>query len=284
MKKSILLLALIISTGLFAQEGVLMTFNMQENKTYTTDTSTKVSGTIDIMGSEEMIEAMKSQGMELPMEMKSTSTIKITNQTGTKDDNGDMGMVIDFVEMKSTTTMSGKEIPTPQNPMQDAKIYARFTKDMKTELDSIQGGTLDQNIEAIFKSAIEQFAKSIDFPEEPLQIGSSFENKMPFNVPMGNMGAGKMEMKINTQYTLKKLEGDLAYFDIDQELTMDASNEALNMKASGSGKGFMEFNIKEKYFTKYDTTLPMNMEMDGPQGMRMKMDMQVNSAVITSIE
>ena len=129
---------------------------------------------------------------------------------------------------------------------------------------------------------METVQKQIDFPEEKIYVGDTFTNEIPMSIPM--QGMNPMEIVVNTVYTLKKVENNIAYFDLTQALTLDTEQEAMKMSATGSGTGNCEYSIKDKWLVKYESDLPMNLSLEMNAMMSMKMKMDTQTILTVSVE
>ena len=74
--------------------------------------------------------------------------------------------------------------------------------------------------------------------------------------------AGDIEMKMNVKYKLLKVEKEEAYFDILIDFVMGDKNvKNMDLSASGDGKGFLLFDMKNNYFTSQNIDMTINLKL-----------------------
>ncbi|UJH66527.1 hypothetical protein [Allomuricauda sp. SCSIO 65647] len=277
---------LILSTLLFgslvsAQEAFIFKTRFEPNSKYITKTISKANSTVNFNADAAILEGMKSNGMELPIVMQQESDMTIINQTHEKDGEGNVPFTIFYDKMEASTTMNGNTMPQEKNPFLGVKIYGEYSFEGKMKLDSIAGEGLDEQIKNTLKATLVQAQNLVEFPKDPIQEGDSFINNTPMTIPMGNMKP--MEIIIISTYHLKKIEGQIAFFDIAQSISMATGQENMNLKAEGEGTGKMQYDIANYLMIRNETILPMKMEMEMPNNMKMLMEMQTNTIATTTI-
>ena len=121
-------------------------------------------------------------------------------------------------------------------------------------------GKIDEDTKKILVESIKQFS-AIDthFPKEGLKIGDSFDMVIPYKQ---STQMGDIEMKMNVKYTLLKVEKEEAYFDMLVDFVMGDKNvKNMDLSASGDGKGFLLFDMKNNYFTSQNIDMTINLKL-----------------------
>ncbi len=282
MKKYLLLTAaLVLSISLSAQDSFIFKYEFTPNSKYTTQMETNMTGLMDMKADEATMQKMAKNGMELPIKMKQKTSASLTSLTGDKDAAGDIPVTLSYDKMNMEMSMNDEAVPVP-NVFEDTKIFGKYSSTSKLRIDSISGNNVLPNIKEIMAKAIEQVQLQILFPKHPLKIGDTFENEIPMNVPIANMVP--IEMNVKTNYILKNIENGIAYFDIEQSLTLASNQENMTIQAEGSGTGKLEHDIKKNYMSRYETTLPMKMNMKMGETMQMDMQMDTHTILTISVE
>ena len=282
MRKLVLVgILVLMSVSIWSQEGFQFEIKVKPNTTYTTQVESSTDGIIDIIADDTILEQMKASGMETPMTMQQQSNITMVSQTSTKNSDGNIAAIMTYEKVKSDIVVNGKAMNQP-SPLDSMQIMGKFNSENKFEVDSIVGSSLNDQLRSTIAQTMETVQKQIDFPEEKIYVGDTFTNEIPMSIPM--QGMNPMEIVVNTVYTLKKVENNIAYFDLTQALTLDTEQEAMKMSATGSGTGSCEYSIKDKWLVKYESDLPMNLSLEMNAMMSMKMKMDTQTILTVSVE
>ena len=60
---------------------------------------------------------------------------------------------------------------------------------------------------------------------------------------------------------LKEINGDVAIFDIDQNVELNMNTEDSTITASGQGSGISHYSISKEFITKYESDLTMKLTL-----------------------
>lgn len=264
-----------------AQESILFKQSISPSKKYTSDINTTSTTEITIDGSEEMMANFKDRGITMTIISEGNSHSQTYTVTQKRDKKGEIPATITYGEMISTTTTNGK-VDVQKNPLEGVNMLVTYDKENILRIDSILSDAIDPQMKSMMKNLVESLQQSIKFPDKPMKVGDSFYLEIPLTIPIAGMNP--ITMKINTTYFLKKIKGNLAYFDIEQTISMDMNEEEYRIAASGSGDGKIEYDITESYMTKYSSNLPMVMTFNMGEAMTMSMKMQSKTIQITTIK
>lgn len=280
-KKITFVLLILISITGFAQESITFKAKFKPNKKYKTQLKTTSRAEIEFIADQEIMDRMKSQGIELPMIMESETNMSADIIMHELDKNGEFPATIEYGKMISTTTVNGKTT-TEEQPYSGMKISGKYDVDNKFKADSIIGENVSQQMRNILITTLESVQQTIDFPEKPMKVGDQFNNEIPMTIPMEGMNP--ISVKIDMEYLLTGIKEGKAFFDIKQTIELDMGQEQLNVIASGTGTGTSEYDIAESYLIKYTSELPMEMTIKLNEKMTMKMKMTIASEQNAVIE
>jgi hypothetical protein len=275
------ILLILISVTSYAQENVIFKTKFKPNKKYKTQLKSTSHSEIEFIADQEIMDRIKSKGIELPMIMESETNMATDIITKNLDKNGEFPGTIEYGKMISKTIISGKTT-TEEKPYSGMKILGKYDIHNKFKVDTIIGDKISQQMRNVLKTTLESVQQAIKFPEKPITVGESFSSEIPMTIPMEGMNP--IAVKINMEYLLIEIKNGKAFFDIKQTLGLDMSQEQLNIIASGTGTGTSEFDIKENSLTKYKSELPMNMTIKVNEKMTMKLKMIITSEQNVVIE
>ena len=272
---------ILISITSCAQESVIFKTKFKPSKKYKTQVKTTSHTEIEFIADQEIIDRIKSQGIELPMITESETNMATDINTQNLDENGEFSATMEYGKMITTKTISGKTT-TEEKPYSGMKILGKYDIENKFKIDTIIGDKVSQQMRNVLKTTLESVQQAIEFPEKPMKVGESFNSEIPMTIPMEGMNP--ISVKINMEYLLTEIKNGKAFFDIKQTVGLDISQEQLNVVASGTGTGISEFDIKENYLTKYKSKLPMDMTIKVNEKMTMKMKITTTSEQNVVIE
>lgn len=281
LKKTSLTLFISTSFFCFTQESVIFDNKVKPKKEYKTLVVSNSYAEIDFLGDEETMRMLKEQGVELPITSESTSnsTTIITTQKSSK--NGEIPATFKYGEITAFTTTNG-ETKREDNPYTGAIIIGRYDLNNKFNVEQVKGENLTEQMKNTLITTLESVQQAIDFPDKPMKVGDTFHSDVPMSIPIEGFNA--INMKIKTDYFLKEIVKNTAFFEIEQEIVMDMSQEEISILANGSGSGTAEYNIEQSYLTKYNSTLPMEMSIDMGDGTTMKVKMATTTDQTTDIK
>jgi len=266
---------------IFSQESVLFKVEFKPNKKYITQLKTYSYSEVDFIADQEILDRIKAKGLELPMITENETNMSTNLITQSKKVNGEFLATIQYGQIISSTTVNG-ETTIDEKPFSYMKILGKYDKENKFLIDTIIGDKLTQELRNILSSTLESVQLKINFPEKPMIIGETFKSEIPMSIPMEGMNP--ILIKINTEYLLNKINGNIAIFDLKQTISLDINQEQINITANGSGNGNSEYNIKENYLTKYTSDLPMDMTIKINDKMTAKVKMNTKSEQNVTIE
>ena len=280
-KVSLLFIFSFISLSALAQESYRFELKIEPNKTYRTQMETSSDGVIDFIVSDEIKEQMEANGMESPMKMQQETNMTMVSKTEGRNSDGNIPASMTYENIISKMSLNGNPMPQEQ-PLDGMQILGYYDNENKYNVDSIIGDAVTDQIKTVLIKTLESIQKQVSFPEENIEIGSSFENEIPMTIPM--QGMNPMNIVIKSKFTLTEVKDNIAYFDTLQDITLDSTQEQMNMTATGTGEGTCEFDMNHSYLTKYKSELPMVLSMKANDLMSIKMKMDTKTATSVTIE
>jgi len=258
MKKITLLLLVMLSAVSLQAQTVNFKMGYKPNMTY--KQTVVQSGTTSI-----------SYGADMePMEQEMGFTMFSTTQTG-KLVNG---------EMKLTTSISaekGSELlaSLPEGTM----IYGKAKESGAPQYDSIQSPGMDPKLKEMMIGMMKAQLDNLFIADRTVKVGESFTIQKPTSVPAGPV---TLTMENTNTYTLKKVEGRKAFFDIQYEVTMNTQAEGQDIKGTGGGTGQIVYDMDRNFVTEQKSNISMRMAME-VQGMSMTITSKSTNATTTLI-
>jgi hypothetical protein len=174
----------------------------------------------------------------------------------------DYNIEIAYNDIDSKQTVNGTEKNEQVNPLKGETIFGNYTSDGKIHVNSMSGGNLNDQIKQQLEEMLENLINQIKFPNQPMKIGDTFTQDIPFNLPVAG---NDLKATIKIIYKLTKIENDLANFDLDESMDLNLSeqkgSQTITVNGNGIGNGNLIYNIKENYAPKRNATLTMNYKM-----------------------
>lgn len=261
-------ISLLILTAIpsFAQQSVQFENKISPNKTYSTKQTAISKTEINIVADQEMMDAFKKQGIKLPIISKSVANSDVVIKTESILENNEIPAQIFYGDMITKTTTDGKT-KVDKNPLSGALVLGRYNHEYKLLVDTIIGEMVTEELKNVMVTILKNLQQIVEFPDKPMKTGDSFSVETPLTIPIDDMNP--FTMVINTDFLLTKIKGNKAYFDIQQKIVMDISQQDIKLTATGSGDGKTVYDINENYMIKYVSNLTIDMLLDTGSGMIM---------------
>ena len=252
--KLVLLLFITSVSLVFGQEKkYFFKHEFQPNSKYLIKLKTDMDGGYKFVGSKDVIDKIGMNEVEMKMNMNMGSTIS----TQKKQDNK-IPFVLEYTDYISEAEINGEKV-NRKIPIQGVKLSGDIINGKKMEVKNVEGN-INEDTKKILIESIKQFsAIDTDFPKEGLKIGDSFDVVVPYKQ---STRMGDIEMKMNIKYKLLKVEKEEAYFDMLIDFVMGDKNfKNMDLSASGDGKGFLLFDMKNNYFTSQNIDMTINLKL-----------------------
>jgi hypothetical protein len=255
MRKIILLLLTLTQISCYSQSKDGLTFKVQyKPETKYSQTIEQTSHTdMKYSGSEEFLQKLKDKGVQNPTITDKVSKIESVFKTGKLTDGTNFPLTMEFV--RTTSSDGKKDIPD------GTLVYGLGSIGNMPTLDSIVSEGLDEEFKKTLLQAMQSTFSQLSFPEKKVKVGESFSRESPLSIPIAGV---TIEMTITTNYKLLSITNGIANFDVSQVYKMKSTITKYTIKATGSGKGKLLYDVSNNYYLKYqiDTEMGMNVKLD----------------------
>ena len=252
--KLVLLLFITSASLVFGQEKrYFFKYEFQPNSKYLIKYKTDMDGGYKFVGSKEVIDKIGMDGVKMTINSDIESAISTQKKQG-----NNVPFILEYTKYFYKAEINGETV-NRKIPLQGVKLIGDIVNGKKMEVKNVEGN-IDEDTKKILIESIKQFsAIDTDFPKEGLKIGDSFDVVVPYKQ---STQMGDIEMKMNIKYTLLKVEKEEAYFDMLVDFVMGDKNvKNMDLSASGDGKGFLLFDMKNNYFTSQNIDMTINLKL-----------------------
>jgi len=237
-----------------------LNFKPDQEYEYTTKSATKV--VINFEGNQELIDALKLQGFNLPATVKSESEIRSKTRTMKKKDNK-IPFSMEYMSINSYQNFNNKESRI-ESPLSGTIIYGNYQNTNQSYLsgvDSIINSKLNTKDKILLKNSIEKLVDTV-YSEKPLSLGQSFKKNAIIEIPIPSYG--KLKFMTTTRYSLKEIINEKAYFETVIDLKPLSSDSLIEITPTGGGQGNAVYDIKESIITKNEIeyTIPVKIKKE----------------------
>lgn len=204
------------------------------------------------IASDEILEKLKSTGVQNPTLAKSITIMESVFKTGKTEKDGNFPVVIEFVK----TTNSEDKTIIPNGTL----IYGKASSSSMPKLDSVVSKEMDEPYKKQLLQTVQSMFSQIALPEKKMKIGEAFTQVTPLTIPLAGTS---IEMEITTIYKLINMTSEIANFDIVQQYIAKIAFEEgkFNITADGNGKGKLVYDIPQHFATKFVLDIGLNFEV-----------------------
>ena len=252
--KLVLLLFITSASLVFGQEKrYFFKYEYLPNSKYLIKYKTDMDGGYKFVGSKEVIDKIGMDGVKMTINSDIESAISTQKKQG-----NNVPFILEYTKYFYKAEINGETV-NRKIPLQGVKLIGDIVNGKKMEVKNVEGN-INEETKKILVESIKQFsAIDTDFPKEGLKIGDSFDVVVPYKQ---STQMGDIEMIMNIKYTLLKVEKEEAYFDMLIDFVMGDKNvKNMDLSASGDGKGFLLFDMKNNYFTSQNIDMTMNLKL-----------------------
>ena len=252
--KLVLLLFITSASLVFGQEKrYFFKYEYHPNSKYLIKYKTDMDGGYKFVGSKEVIDKIGMDGVKMTINSDIESTISTQKKQG-----NNVPFILEYTKYFYKAEINGETV-NRKIPLQGVKLIGDIINGKKMEVKNVEGN-INEDTKKILIESIKRFsAIDTDFSKEGLKIGDSFDMVIPYKQ---STQMGDIEMKMNIKYTLLKVEKEEAYFDMLVDFVMGDKNvKNMDLSASGDGKGFLLFDMKNNYFTSQNIDMTINLKL-----------------------
>jgi len=234
------------------QQEILFKQEIKPDKQYTWIVKSVSNSSLDVSGSEEEIQKMKTEGQTFPSIRESSSEDIRVLKTGSIKVDKSFPATLTYIKSTEINVENGKRTAS-RNPDPIISISGIYDSKNKFKVVSV----IDSSNQALskkqfyaYKTNYEKLQKKLSiFPNKPIKIGESFDHKGKARLLFPGC-SNPVIMTISSNYKLKKIENNIAAFDIVKTVGLDVSSQKGNMNVIGNGIGIAEFDINLSYIVK----------------------------------
>ena len=252
--KLVLLLFITSASLVFGQEKrYFFKHEFQPNSKYLIKYKIDMDGGYKFVGNKEVLDKIGMDGVKMTINSDIESAISTQKKQG-----NNVPFILEYTKYFYKAEINGETV-NRKIPLQGVKLIGDIVNGKKMEVKNVEGN-IDEDTKKILTESIKQFsAIDTDFPKEGLKIGDSFDVVVPYKQ---STQWGDIEMIMNIKYTLLKVEKEEAYFDMLIDFVMGDKNvKNMDLSASGGGKGFLLFDMKNNYFTNQNIDMTINLKL-----------------------
>ncbi|SFC92762.1 hypothetical protein SAMN04487907_11512 [Zunongwangia mangrovi] len=218
------------------------------NHSYLLSKTERTTSIVDLEASEEIYEALETQGIKIPIVEKESSTLKSITTTGDREN--------DKIPVK------GEFLEFSQAKQLESSSFYGFFHEKRVHVDSLSSDILSKEQKQSITIGIQSVLNAIYFPDKKMNIGDTLVEKTKLNYPVGET---TIPLSLTTIYKLKATNAEKSFFDIIMKYDFMTEIEGFKTQASGSGIGSVVYDIKNKFITQMllDTEVLMDFNQDG---------------------
>ena len=151
--------------------------------------------------------------------------------------------------------VNGKDMPIPMPKNTSTRMFGHITAGGQMSVDSLNGQKIPDSVAQKTLGMMNSMMRMVKFPDHPLKVGESFTQQIPLNIPMLN----GMSNNIATTYTLVSVQGNIANFDVKQDMNMHMDIKGkVTISMTGAGTGKMTYDIAKSFPVTYTTDASMD--------------------------
>ncbi len=241
MKKhlSILFALLCTAFGAHAQQEITLKFGYNPETKYTQTLKQNMAMEAHFSGTDEMMEQMRQAGVQNPMKYNNESVTETVTTTGELRADGTIPLVLEFA---NDGALPAKTF-----------IYG-YARGGAVVFDSIVSPGMDENLKSMMLQSTQTMLSQMSFPEKTMKVGEEFTMTTPMDFPAAGM---QLKIDITMVFKLVSVSDKIADFDIITTIKLDAEKlgTEVNIKAKGTGKGKMKYNLETNFTDSMDNAM-----------------------------
>lgn len=236
MNKLLLILLSIFSFQTFSQETVHFNMHYKPDTKYIAETIMSMEATTIHSGSDAYMNYFREAGIDSISKVNELTKAKLELRVMSKDNRGikpvemkyisleTNGVENDFVSgLRAEGTIQGADLPV---------------------LHTIKDSNFDSDFDREFLLMMNQMFEQIKFPNVVLAVGESYEDSVPFAIPIGNL---EMNIEINSKYLLKEIKDNRAFFELIQFGDIVFTESGKNYTGVFNGSGYVYYDLEFEF-------------------------------------
>lgn len=170
-------------------------------------------------------------------------------QSGNRESDGSFGVRIEIASLdEQVTDREGTPIAaSPSKALKGAVMQGRVRSDNQVSIVAIESPNLPMSEADSIKGMMTQLLSALARGDEKrLAVGDTFRQKIDQTVPVPMAGVGGLVIELDVVQRLKRIEPELAYFDVDYAIRLKTGPTDWVVFVEGSGNGELVYNHQSK--------------------------------------
>ncbi|NJM24929.1 MAG: hypothetical protein HC859_04845 [Bacteroidia bacterium] len=162
------------------------------------------------------------------------------------------------------TIETNGQVRKGKNPLEGANIDGVQVADGSIHIKGVQGKSVEQQTLAQVGDNLSGMIHFIVFPETPMHLNDTFEQRKPMSIPV--VGAEPVPVEFMFHCTLMSVQDSVANFDVRVSVELEEPTDQSGITIAGDGTGKIQFNLQYAYTQLAEINMYANLEVDLPTG------------------
>jgi hypothetical protein len=236
-----------------AQNEVNFNVHLKPEMKYEMHTDESSQTELKYGGPSDMLKKLKEKGISNPTKSTKVTVMETVEKTGKRSAGESFPLTLEFVKMTNNDSKSVIK--------QGTILYGHSDGSAKQSFDSITAEGMSESDKVVFMQMMESVMEQLKFPAKTLKIGEKFDREQPITMPIAG---NTMKMNITSYYKLISIKNGIAHFNITQVYTMSTMIENHNMNATGKGKGYLDYDMANNFYSTFvvDNEMKLGMKLE----------------------
>lgn len=218
---------------------------------------------LNLIGDSELIENNRARGVTFPLQIDTRRRSHQEMVTSPKKNDASFSFRFNFLEASTESVdKDGNVLPIrdAQSEFIGSTLNAEIGADGEFKSIAIEG----KNVTPELKSLLPQIIESLSGSNKSLEgaqvsLGESINQDFSLDMPMPKLQPIKLSG--TTTYTLISVNDGIAQFQMKTIFTLGKNPEEVQIEASGSGTGTMEYDVKKQLMRKLLSVTSMKLKI-----------------------
>lgn len=235
------------------KDGLIFKIQIQPLHTYNQVITSKSHNELKYICSEDILNKLKAKGIANPTISDNDYEMSVVLKSEKVNSSNKFPLIVEFTKYKSNDKKMSSKI-------EGTKGYGFASLDGSMTFDSISSSISSEEFKKSMIATMNNILSALKFPERKMKVGEQFTQETPLKNSMQGLN---FDMKIISTYKLNNFTNDFAYFDISSEYIFDTGSTSTmqNFEGIGTEKGKLTYDIRNNYFTYYETTQEIDLTM-----------------------
>ena len=255
MKKFLPAILIMAAVNICNAQSINFKIGYKPDHNYQLTGDMKLSITTDLSSVPKLADQLKQQGIAEPVNAAMTMQMECAIKTGAPAADKTFPYQMGFDMPSMTVNVNGKDMPIPMPKNTSTRMFGHITAGGQMSVDSLNGQKIPDSVAQKTLGMMNSMMRMVKFPDHPLKVGESFTQQIPLNIPM----LSGMSNNIATTYTLVSVQGNVANFDVKQDMNMHMDIKGkVTISMTGAGTGKMTYDIAKSFPVTYTTDASMD--------------------------